>query len=208
MIYFIVILTFSALLYVLGDYLKNNFLRYTFKPLSTIIIIVFTVFQNPEISELYKYLIITGFIFSLAGDIFIMLPNDKFIQGIGSFFIAHIIFIIAFANDVGLSFNWLWLIPLLVYAGIFLKFIFPKTGELKIPVIVYTIVIIVFLWQAIGRCCITNNNSGTYALIGAILFVVSDSILAYTRFLKEYKVSSLLIHSTYWGALFFLSLSV
>lgn len=208
MAYFVTILTISALLYVLGDYLKNNFLRYTFKPLSTVLIIAFTVFQHPEVSELYKYLIITGFIFSLAGDIFIMLPNDKFVHGIASFFIAHMLFILAFVTDIGFSFNWIWLIPLLIYAIIFLKLILPKTGKLKIPVIVYTIVIVLFLWQAIGRSCITMSDSGKYAMFGAILFVVSDSILAYTRFFKEYKISSFFIHSTYWAALFFLSLSV
>lgn len=208
MAYFVTILSISALLYVLGDFLKNNFLRYTFKPLSTVIIIVFTVFQYPEVSELYKYLIITALILSLAGDIFIMLPNDKFVQGIAAFFIAHMLFILAFVTDIGLSFNWIWLIPLLIYAIIFLKLILPKTGKLKIPVLVYTIVIVSFLWQAIGRNGIAMSDSSKYALFGAILFVASDSILAYTRFFKEYKISSFLIHSTYWAALFCLSLSV
>ena len=208
MAYFVTILSISALLYVLGDFFKNNFLRYTFKPLSTVIIILYTVFQYPEVSELYKYLIIAALIFSLAGDIFIMLPHDKFVQGIAAFFIAHMLFILAFVTDIGLSFNWIWLIPLLIYAIIFLKLILPKTGKLKIPVLVYTIVIVSFLWQAIGRNGIAMSDSSKYALFGAILFVASDSILAYTRFFKEYKISSFLIHSTYWAALFCLSLSV
>jgi len=137
-----------------------------------------------------------------------MLPNDKFVQGIAAFFIAHMLFILAFVTDIGLSFNWIWLIPLLIYAIIFLKLILPKTGKLKIPVLVYTIVIVSFLWQAIGRNGIAMSDSSKYALFGAILFVASDSILAYTRFFKEYKISSFLIHSTYWAALFCLSLSV
>ena len=206
--FLIVIIIISAALYILGDFLKKPKLKYIFKPLTTILIIVLALLQQSEVSETYKYLIITALVFSLAGDVFLMLPTDKFVQGLVSFLVAHIFYITAFAQGFGPYFEISYLIPSAIYTVLFLWVVLPKTGKLKLPVLVYSLVLMAFLWQASGRFFYLSDDSAIYILAGSVLFVASDSVLAYDRFVKSYKFSQLAILSTYWAAQVFLALSI
>jgi uncharacterized membrane protein YhhN len=197
----------SATLYLVFDH-KESKLIFVFKPLTTILVIILAFLQPSGISETYKYLILTGLGFSLIGDVFLMLPSDKFVHGLASFLIAHIFFIAAFTLDFGPYFDWMLLIPGLIYSIIFLKVLLPKTGKLKIPVFFYALVLFVFLWQATGRFYYLAETTAFYSLLGAILFIISDSFLAYSRFVKKSEFSSSLIHFSYWGALAFLAFSI
>jgi len=198
----------SGLFFIIFDYRNKARLRYIFKPLTTLLIILLAVLQETEVSEYYKYLIITGLIFSLAGDIFLMLPKDRFIAGLGSFFIAHLFFIFAFSSDFGPYLGWGYLIPLILYVAIFLKILLPHTKKMTIPVITYALVLLAFLWQASGRAYILGGSSPALAFFGAVFFVASDSILAYDRFVKGYKYATLFIMLTYWLAQVFIALSI
>ncbi len=203
----IFITAISAFLYIYTNSLYSK-LKYLFKPLTTILVITIACFQQSEGETVYGYLIIAGLVFSLFGDIFLMLPNDKFVQGLASFFVAHIFYIIAFSSGFGPFLELGYLIPAIIYASVFLWILIPKTGEMKIPVLVYAIVLMVFLWQALGRFYYLGNQASLYIIIGALLFVISDTILAYARFVKNFKISSTLIHVTYWGAQIFIALSI
>lgn len=197
----------SASLYIYFDVVSNN-LKYITKPLTTLLIILIAIFQLPETGSTYGYLILTGLFFSLLGDIFLMLPTDKFVQGLVSFLVAHIAYIIAFSLGFGPYFEIGYLIPSAVYTIIFLWILLPKTGEMKIPVVVYALVLMTFLWQATGRFYYLGNSSAFFTFAGAILFVISDTILAYSKFIKTPKASSFLIHSTYWVAQLLIALSI
>ncbi len=199
---------FSGLLYVFFNYRNKENLRYIFKPLTTLLIIILSVLQEPQVSESYKYFIIAGLVFSLAGDIFLMLPKDRFVAGLGSFFIAHLFYISAFASDFGPYWGWGYLIPIAILAGVFLLVLLPHTKRMTIPVIAYILVLLVFLWQASGRGYVLGGSSPALAFFGAVLFVASDSILAYDRFVKEFKFASIFIMLTYWLAQVFIALSV
>ena len=206
--YIIIGIIISACLFIWFDLKNNKSFKYLFKPLTTILIIGLATIQEPGDYNQYKFLIISGLIFSLVGDIFLMLPSDKFVQGLSSFFIAHVLYIIAFSSGNGPYYELILVLPALVYSSIFLWILLPKTGKLTIPVILYSAVLLVFLWQATGRFYYLTNTSATYVLLGAILFVISDSILGYSKFINKGRLSSLLIHSTYWGAQLLLALSI
>ena len=198
----------SGLIFIVFDYRNKAVFRYVFKPLTTLLIILFAVLQEPQVSENYKLLIISGLVLSLAGDIFLMLPKDRFVAGLGSFFIAHLFFILAFAGNFGPYWGWGYLIPILIYTGIFLKILLPHTNKMSIPVVAYTLVLTVFLWQAGGRAWTLAGDSATIAFFGAVLFVASDSILAYDRFVKGFKFAGVFIMLTYWMAQVFIALSI
>lgn len=206
--YIIVGIIISACLFIWFDFKKVKFYNYLFKPLTTILIIGLAIIQDPGNYNQYSTLIISGLIFSLVGDIFLMLPSDKFLQGLFSFFIAHILFIIAFTSGYGPFYNLILVIPALIYTIVFLWILLPKTGKLTIPVILYSAVLLVFLWQATGRYYYVEIESVSFVLLGAILFVISDSILGYSKFIKDGRFSSLLIHFTYWSAQTFIALSI
>ena len=204
----LIAISISGLLFIVFDYQKKTELRYVFKPLTTLLIILLAILQEPQVSELYKQLILAGLIFSLAGDVFLMLPKDRFIAGLGSFFIAHLFFIFAFAGDFGPYWGWGYLIPIVLYAAIFLKILLPHTKKMTIPIIAYVLVLLVFLWQASGRGYVLGGSSPALAFFGAVLFVASDSILAYDRFVKGFKFATFFIMLTYWLAQVFITLSV
>ena len=199
--------TISAFLYNYTNSLSSR-LKYIFKPLTTILVIAIAGFQQYESQNLYGYLIIAGLVFSLLGDIFLMLPKDKFVQGLASFLIAHIFYIVAFSSGFGPFLEIGYLIPAVIYTSVFLWILLPKTGKMKIPVLIYALVLMVFLWQALGRFYYLGNQASLYIIIGAVLFVISDTILAYSRFIKNYSTSAALIHTTYWGAQVFIALSI
>ena len=204
----IVLISVSAVLYSIADTLKKEKLRYLFKPLTTVFVIILAFIQPTDGFTNYKILMIVALSFSLLGDIFLMLPNDKFVQGLASFLIAHLFFIVAFGLDFGPFLDFSYLLPSLIYGVVFLWILLPKTGKLKPAVFVYAFILIVFLWQASGNFFYLANETSLYILLGAILFVISDSILAYSKFVRNYILSPSLIHLTYWGAQTLLALSI
>jgi uncharacterized membrane protein YhhN len=137
-----------------------------------------------------------------------MLPSDQFIKGLVSFLIAHICYIVAFSSEYGFRLHLLYLLPIIGIGIFILRILLPHTGETTIPVIIYSIVILMMLWQALERWGTAQSQSSILAVIGAILFVVSDLILAYNRFVKPFKSARLLNLSTYFCAQWLIAVSV
>ncbi len=208
MSFLILLIILSGLLHVTGQYLKIASLKYIFKPLTTALIILLAFQLDSGNYTIYKILILTGLLFSLIGDVFLMLPKDRFIAGLVSFLVAHLLFIGAMVSDLGPFYAWIPFIPIAVYMIILLWILLPKTGKMTIPVLVYALVIMVFVWQAAGRAWYLAGDSSSYAFIGAVLFVISDSVLAYNKFVKPFKLAELLIMLSYWSALVLLALSI
>ncbi len=78
-----------------------------------------------------------------------------------------------------------------------LSVLLPSLGDLKIPVIVYAIILSTMLLFAFKGYLKWNSPANIYILLGAIIFVSSDSIMAFDKFYEPIKFSSLLIMSTY-----------
>ncbi len=206
--YLLLLIILSGLLHISGEYLKVSSLKYVFKPLTTALIILLAFRLEAGTFPVYKVLIIIGLAFSLLGDVFLMLPKDRFVAGLVSFLVAHLLFIGAMVSDFGPFYAWKPFIPIAIYMLIFLWILLPKTGKMTIPVLVYALVIMIFLWQAAGRAWVLAGNSSTYAFFGAVLFVISDSILAYNKFVKPFKPAEFFIMTTYRSALILLALSI
>jgi uncharacterized membrane protein YhhN len=75
-------------------------------------------------------------------------------------------------------------------------------GGLQFPVIIYALAIVVMVMSAIFRFGRTNNKSYWLVLTGAVLFMVSDSILAINKFLGAIEMGGVLIMLTYIAAQF------
>ena len=134
-----------------------------------------------------------GAVFCLAGDVFLILPRDRFIFGLLAFLIGQICYVIGF-NDQPPYVNLLGAVVIIILA-IYIGWLYPKlvTGlkaigktALKIPVLVYSLVISLMVYSALMT--FTRIGWHTPAVIsvslGAILFYISDSILAWDRFVK------------------------
>ena len=96
----------SFALYLRAIYLGPEWQVYLFKPLTTILILsgaVLTARRQPKGSERARYgrLICVGLLCSLAGDVLLMLPRDRFVAGLGAFLLAHVCYIGAFSRPAG-----------------------------------------------------------------------------------------------------------
>lgn len=168
---------------IIGFSLDSGWRFYT-KPFLIPILIVYYRWN----ADKSNYLFIVGLILSFFGDLFLMFKGG-FISGLSSFLLAHILYILSFrAYFQKKNFYILPLIGIFVM-GLF-GFLFPHLGPMKIPVLAYAITIGTMLYVALG----TTNK---LLILGATLFVLSDSILAINLFYKHSIIGSLGVMFTY-----------
>lgn len=199
----------SATLHIHAEYKGPRSRVYLFKPLTTSLILLMALLSPTSTSLFYKYAIVAGLLFSLGGDVFLMLPNDRFIAGLVSFLIGHLCYIVAFTSVGGFYASVWGLLPFLLYGIVIAAALLPYVaGPLKMPVITYILVILVMAWQALESWVQIGQNGALLAVVGAILFVVSDSVLAIDRFRIPFKAARLAVLSTYFLAQWLIALSV
>ncbi len=199
----------SAIFHIWAEYRGPRYQVYLFKPLTTSLILLLALASPLSTTPFYKYAIIAGLLFSLAGDVFLMLPSDRFIAGLVSFLIAHLCYIVAFSSELGFSTSIRGLLPFLIYGVVIAVILMPHVvGPLKIPVAAYIGVILVMGWQALDRWLQMGQTGALPAFLGATLFVISDSILAIDRFRSPFRMARLLVLSTYFLAQWLIALSV
>ena len=150
------------------------------------------------------YFIVAALILSWAGDVLLQM-NEMFIPGLISFLLAHIFYIVYFIRSSPgkkglLKYQPLLVIPVLLYILLFLWLIFPYLDALKIPVTVYGITIGTMLLASINMRRKTNDVAASYFIIGALLFVLSDSLLAVNLFAYSSILLSLCVMLTYASA--------
>lgn len=136
-----------------------------------------------------------GFIASAAGDVFLDLDRSGyFVQGLGSFLVAHILYTLALLRFRGpLAGRKIYLSLVILLASSMLALVFPKLGKLAVPVTAYILVIATMTSVA----CLhkSKNFMVTY---GAIIFMCSDSLIAIDKFLVPLSWSHLAIMITYF----------
>ena len=181
---------------------------YVLKPLTTLLIIGIAVLGTPH-TPLYQQLIVAALALSLAGDVCLMFEGDGwFLGGLGSFLLAHIAFAAAFLQGIPAPNPPGWLAALLLYAGGMMFVLLPRAGKLKVPVLVYCLALGALVFAAAIRHAALRDAEGLCALVGALLFMVSDSALGWNRFVGKYRHAQAVILSTYWSAIGLIAWSV
>jgi uncharacterized membrane protein YhhN len=145
----------------------------------------------------FRKLIYIGFLFSLAGDILLETADSLFVFGLGSFLVAHIFYIMAFwkrktVNAAGTAFL------LFIFGSGYYYFLFPDLQQMAIPVLVYIIVILIMVWSSFVQR--KYDRHARFAAWGALFFMFSDSLIAYTKFHAPVEYSRYVIIITYWLA--------
>jgi uncharacterized membrane protein YhhN len=189
---------------------------YVAKPLTTVLIIALAVSRRSPVAG-YKGAVVAALAFSLAGDVLLMLPRDRFVAGLAAFLIAHLLYIYAFTRT-GVHARWWIAVPFALYAAALLRVLLPHLDPgLKVPVIVYAAALSVMAWQACERAASVppGNAAARTAAVGAImaaagaaLFVASDSALAVNRFVGQFRGADALVLGTYFAAQTLIALSV
>jgi len=206
-IVFSILAAISALLFLRANQWGPKKQEYVFKPLTTLLILLIAILARVDENALYKWAIVLGLAFSLAGDVFLLLPRDRFIYGLVSFLIAHIFFIVAFASD-GFTTSLLLFVPFAIYSLVMMSVLRPHLGKLLLPASIYALALMVMGWQAAGRWIDVGSQSSLLAFLGALLFIVSDSIMIFHRFRSPHPYARLIYMSFYYLALWLIAVSV
>ncbi|HEU0302434.1 MAG TPA: lysoplasmalogenase [Longimicrobium sp.] len=181
---------------------------YFFKPLTTALILALAATAGEPVSNGYRALVCAGLLFSLAGDVFLMLPRDRFVAGLASFLVAHLFYVAAFApRPPGLAAP-LALAAVLAYGGVLLRALWPHLGTLRAPVALYAAALMAMAWQAMERWAVLDATPALLAAAGAVLFVASDSVLAWERFVRRRGWGQAVVLGTYFAAQWLIALSV
>lgn len=181
---------------------------YVFKPLTMVLVLALALQPSASTSAFYAWMIVGGLMFSLVGDVLLMLPSDRFAVGLASFLVAHLFYIVAFAADAGFGSAPLALLPFVLGSAALYPLLRPKLGRLEIPVLLYMLVISVMAWQAVARWLAIGQLGALLASIGAVLFVISDAALALNRFHRPTPAAPVWKRSTYFGGQWLIGLSI
>lgn len=168
-----------------------------------ILIVIFKVTVRNDIT-ISNWLIFAALIFSWAGDVALGINLHRetmFMLGLVCFLLTHVLYVIAFLRTPGRNLppkKFIYsVIPVLLYGFVLLYILYDGLGEMKIPVIIYTIVILAMVVAAINRIEKVNRTSFYLVLFGAVLFLSSDSMLALNKFSNPFPFASPLIMLTY-----------
>jgi uncharacterized membrane protein YhhN len=195
------------------------------KPLAMILVIIWTMAAAAWSMQTMLVLLILAQLFGLAGDILLMLPARWFLMGLGAFLVGHLLYIsllvwnIFLAAQVGgftaLSL-WQGLLITIIWAVVllsFYRFIAPKSPRLTmplqlwVPIQVYGWVLsIVFIFSILAIFFVPAFSVDLLFLpVGAFLFYISDSFLAYDRFKRKMPKIRVWVMITYHLAQFSLA---
>lgn len=199
----------SALLAIIADWgARRHKSFYLLKPLTTLLIAGIALAANPA-SIPYQHWLLLAFGLSFAGDICLMFPGQRwFAAGLAAFLLGHLAFTAAFLHGVGQAALPGWLALVVLYAGALLWILLPRSGALKLPVLLYCLVLAAMVFAAAGRYESLGTGKALSALCGALLFMLSDSLLGIRQFVRRYRHAQALILSTYWMALGLIAWSV
>ncbi len=180
---------------------------YFFKPLSTLLVILVALLSltTPGIQPSFTVGITLALVLSLGGDVALMFKAGRaFLVGLSLFLLAHIVYSIAFTVPNGFHPQDLVTALILIAAAVpIYLFLRPGLGKMRVPVIFYILVI----------CIMVNRAASTFfgdaftilqaslVTAGAVLFWLSDLLLAVNRFRLPFKTEPLGLFLYYGGQL-------
>ncbi|PNQ72191.1 lysoplasmalogenase [Hanstruepera neustonica] len=183
-------------------------LHYFAKPAILISLISFYVFQSQHIEAHIRKLTLGALVFSLLGDILLMFVDQSphfFTAGLVSFLTAHVLYILVFLKARNRAKNpWLFLTILIVYGSSLFYVLKDHLGVMLLPVFFYMLVILTMATSAFLRKGSVRVLSYNLVLTGAILFLISDSLLAVNKFYEPLAYSNISIMFTYAFAQLFI----
>ena len=173
----------------------NPPVEYLCKPLTMVLLIGAALALHPQDHAVRTWFVI-ALVLSLVGDVLLMVPRDLFVFGLGSFFLGHVAYIVGMHIDgieatrflVGAV---LVMVVLAVVGRAVLQGV--RAGPdpaLAGPVTAYMGIISVMVASAFG----TGHAA---AIVGASLFCLSDSLIAWNRFCRPTRGGPVVIMVTY-----------
>lgn len=179
--------------------------RYITKPLLMILLAGHFWSEAINLQQPVRNLIFAALIFSWWGDILLMFEYDSnlfFISGLVSFLLAQLCYTVFFLK-VEHEEHFLkprhitWTCMVLVYAIGLIYVLYPNLDTLRVPVIIYAIVVVCMMLSAIYAFAFKNTLGAFLCIVGAVLFVLSDTLLAVRKFYSPDAIASIGVMCSY-----------
>ncbi len=189
-------------------------LRIYVKPLICIAL-GFYLFSQTKLLSGFNRLVFAALVLSLFGDCFFLFAGSDvyfFLYGLVSFLLAHIVYSLAFFRDfknnpsASKYYGHLMLFVMGVFSLSYYSYIRDYLNDFRIPVMAYMFVISIMAILAGYRFRRVNLLSFRLIYWGALFFVISDSALAYNKFVEPYPLAGILIMSTYMIAQYLITM--
>lgn len=177
--------------------LNNSSLWQTIaKPLIIPALLAYYITSSKSKNKLY----IAALIFSFAGDVLLLDKSNLFLFGIGAFLITQLLYVYIFSKGLGKISRTNKIragIPFLVYFIVLITVLKPGLQDLFIPVLVYGLAISLFGTVALLNYLIKRDVISLRLFTGAVLFILSDSFIAFNKFHHERSFYPVIIMITY-----------
>lgn len=165
-------------------------LFYLAKPLTTGLILALAWVSLAD-APAYRNWVMAALGCCLVGDIALMFTGSRaFLLGLAGFLLGHLLLIAAFAADLPLVPLFLpqlaalaalaFLLAVIAYS----RWLLPRTGRLRTAVLLYLSALTAMVLTALLRAGLSESHAATLAAAGALLFAVSDAVLAYRKFVS------------------------
>jgi len=197
---FLVVLVIVSVVYLGSLFFKRGAFQAVTKGLLVPLVMAVYIFGTDHV----LLLIILALVLGWAGDIsLIKITNIPFFRmGLASFLAGHICYIIAMLRYTTPLNVPVLLISLAAAAamgfGIY-KFVRPSK-EMKLPAIVYEIVILTMAVSALQLYVVNGSTHSLLVFLGSLCFLASDTMLAFFTFGKNTKYGDFLVMLTYISA--------
>ena len=203
------VLTFIFAALTIRAYFKADTVqKCIFKPLTMLCIIAIAFLQSDSDPQFYKIAILIGLGFSLVGDIFLIFDKQLFLPGLVVFLLAHFCYVAAFYQLPVMPNAIYSAVPFVLFFAIFMRVLWYGLGPMKFPVMIYALTICMMGRFAMNRYLNLQTMESALAFAGALIFIVSDSLLAYDKFKKPIPKKDIYILGTYFVAQWLIALSV
>jgi alkylglycerol monooxygenase len=176
-------------------------------PMGTLIVHLALRLRAGEVARRMAVALLVGLGLSTVGDIVIAY---QFLAGIAAFLLAHVAYLVAMGRPRGSAAqNGAAALPALA-VGATMGWILVGGGRLpapmRVPVLVYMIVISAMLARAVARAVVAPRTRASRAfLVGAALFVTSDALIALSRWVVTVPHPHVAILATYFAAQWWIS---
>lgn len=181
------------------------------KPLLMPLLMVYVYKSSIGNTTAKTLLLFIALLFSWLGDVVLMYQSNEtyFLAGIGLFLIAQITYVLVLRKSMyqAPEFSFPKILPFLLYAGLLFYILLPA-GDFSIPIVIYGLVIMTMAIMARLREGNSSQDSYKLAFMGSLLFVLSDSVLAYNSFYTAIPYAGIFIMSTYCAAQLLLVLGI
>ena len=185
----------------------DNYLwvHYLCKPAATLLMLVFVALAGNEPNARFRRAVMAGLAFSACGDAFLMLPvtvlPSSFMLGLASFLLAHLCYLWAFTSDTRWFGKPVALLGFIIVGAVNLVILWPGIpAGLQAPIVIYVGFLIMMTSQAVSRFLTKKTAGAGFAAFGGILFLLSDTLIAYDKFHRHLIAAQACILVTYYAA--------